>query len=86
MSETPWTEGPWLLMNGRDGGWSIAGTNEAVICARNPWSHRAAENEANARLIKESPAMADLLLDLVKTEDGPLTKRAREILARIGAA
>lgn len=95
-SKTPWTPGPWEIASDEVRGYFTIvsrGQYGSHICALpcNPWSSR---NEANARLIAEAPAMEELLRDampifkaraLEGAEDQERYRRARAILARIGA-
>lgn len=60
-----WSGGPML----REGGcFSIEDSEDAfesnVICSRFPWPEKAAELEANARLIAAAPDLLDALQDL----------------------
>jgi hypothetical protein len=56
MTHTP---APWHLWSSKDGGFTISAgyQDEAVICQRSDWDHRATESVDNGRLIAAAPDM-----------------------------
>lgn len=94
--QTQWTPLPWTITHGPDGGWQISAAHYAVICDREPWTHRAAESRANGNLLMAAPEMAELLADIISRVPNTdaaavrvlaqLQANARALLARIGAA
>ena len=61
------TPGPWNLERTYQGGfnlWSGAASSGWIICSRINIAHRAAESDANARLIAAAPVIADLNRDI----------------------
>ena len=55
------TPGPWTIEADHEGGFlikALCDEGNRVIVQRPPWSHRAAESEANARLIAAAPDFA----------------------------
>jgi len=66
------TPGPWSARSeDSEGGYSIEPRDEpnsrVVICARPPWSGRADESRANARLIAAAPELLEALVWLTNT-------------------
>lgn len=63
------TPGPWRLVKAEDNdgsGWLIAHTNHYVICSTNMRSDQVGTEQANGRLIKESPDMLDICLAILE--------------------
>ena len=95
MSKPAWTPGPWVV--GSDGRrLTIRATAEGYeIATVHRWVPPFDDSyEANARLIAETPAMAEALADLIEVVDyiertygsrfySPTLNNARAILARI---
>lgn len=57
------TKGPWMAWKERRGGWKVGVDPAPIIC-----SVTAANGEADARLIAQSPSMYDLIARLATWE------------------
>jgi hypothetical protein len=80
------TPGPWQLYAGPQGGYQIeaqpAFDGPCVVCSRNPWPHRQAESEANARLIAAAPDLLAALQECLREHGGFTIKGECERQAR----
>lgn len=81
MTHTP---GPWHLWSSKDGGFTISAgyQDEAVICQRSDWDHRATESVDNGRLIAACPTMYEYIKQRAEQGD----EKASSILGEIHAA
>lgn len=61
MSEQKHTPGKWKVVYATKGAFQVEDEDGAVLCARNYWDNRAAESEANARLISAAPELLESL-------------------------
>lgn len=85
MTHTP---GPWHLWSSKDGGFTISAgyQDEAVICQRSDWDHRATESVDNGRLIASAPDMLTVLRRIRDSYPGYIPEFVEAVNAVIAKA
>lgn len=91
------TPGPWRFEKSHDGeewgrgAWDLVageGRSRCVLASRAPWTSRAEESDANARLVSAAPDLLAALKAMVKVdaEDGTDDEYLRDARAAIDKA
>jgi len=82
------TPGPWHADISENGSFTITTPEGSVISSRNSWGHRAAESNANARLISAAPDLLESLKNLISLDErcGWHSKQADAAIAVIAKA